>query len=72
MAIDDIEIGETVLIRPGERVPTDARLVDGAAEIDESMLTGESMPTLKKRGDTVFAGHAEYRVRFQSPRDDHW
>lgn len=56
VAIDDIEIGETVVIRPGERVPTDARLVDGAAEIDESMLTGESMPALKKRGDTVFAG----------------
>lgn len=56
VAIDDIEIGETVVIRPGERVPTDARLVDGAAEIDESMLTGESMPALKKRGDTIFAG----------------
>lgn len=56
VAIDDIGIGETVVVRPGERVPTDARLVDGAAEIDESMLTGESMPTLKKRGDTVFAG----------------
>ena len=56
VAIDDIEIGETVVVRPGERMPTDARLVDGAAEIDESMLTGESMPALKKRGDTVFAG----------------
>ena len=56
VAIDDIEIGETVVIRPGERVPTDARLVDGVAEINESMLTGESMPALKKRGDTVFAG----------------
>ncbi|MXX91992.1 MAG: heavy metal translocating P-type ATPase [Chloroflexi bacterium] len=56
VAIDDIGIGETVVIRPGERVPTDARLVDGVAEINESMLTGESMPALKKRGDTVFAG----------------
>ena len=54
--IDDIEVGDTVVIRPGERVPTDARLVDGVAEIDESMLTGESMPVLKERGDTVFAG----------------
>ena len=56
VAIDDIEIGETVVIRPGERVPTDARLVDEAAEIDESMLTGESMPVVKNRGDEVFAG----------------
>ena len=54
--IDDIGVGETVVIRPGERVPTDARLVDGVTEINESMLTGESMPALKKRGDTVFAG----------------
>ena len=56
IAIDDIEIGEMVVIRPGERVPADARLSDGVAEIDESMLTGESMPALKKRGDTIFAG----------------
>ena len=56
VAIDDIEIGETVVIRPGERVPTDARLVDGVAEIDQSMLTGESMPAVKRQGDTVFAG----------------
>ena len=54
--IEDIAIGETVVIRPGERVPTDARLVDGLAEIDESMLTGESMPVLKRRGDDVYAG----------------
>ena len=54
--IDDIEVGETVVIRPGERVPTDARLLEGIAEIDESMLTGESMPVVKNRGDSVYAG----------------
>ena len=64
--IDDIEIGETVVIRPGERVPTDARLVDGVAEIDESMLTGESMPALKKRGDTVFAGTLNVASAFKA------
>ncbi len=56
VAIDDISVGETVVIRPGERVPTDARLSDAAAEIDESMLTGESVPVVKKRGDAIFAG----------------
>ncbi len=56
VAIDDIEVGETVVIRPGERVPTDARLLDGTAEIDESMLTGESMPVVKKQGASMFAG----------------
>ncbi len=54
--IDDINIGETIVIRPGERVPTDARLSDDAAEIDESMLTGESVPAVKKHGDAIFAG----------------
>ena len=54
--IGDIEVGETVVVRPGERVPTDARMIEGLAEIDESMLTGESMPVVKKRGDAIFAG----------------
>ncbi len=54
--IGDIEVGETVVIRPGERVPTDAKVIEGAAEIDESMLTGESMPVVKKPGDAIFAG----------------
>lgn len=54
--ISEIEVGETVIIRPGERVPTDARLLEGSAEIDESMLTGESMPVVKKEGASVFAG----------------
>lgn len=56
VAIDDIGIGETVIVREGERVPADARLLDENAEIDESMLTGESMPVVKKRGDSIFAG----------------
>ena len=54
--IGDIEVGEAVVVRPGERVPTDARMIEGVAEIDESMLTGESMPVVKKRGDAIFAG----------------
>ncbi len=54
--INEIEVGDTVVIRPGERVPTDARLLEGSAEIDESMLTGESMPVVKKQGASVFAG----------------
>ena len=54
--IEDIEVGETVLVRSGERVPVDAAIAEGTAEIDESMLTGESMPVVKIRGDAVFAG----------------
>ncbi|MGI8484441.1 MAG: heavy metal translocating P-type ATPase [Thermomicrobiales bacterium] len=48
--------GDVVLVRPGARVPADGKIVDGAAEIDESMITGESRPVDKATGDTVVAG----------------
>ena len=56
VSIDEISTGDVVVIRPGERVPSDARLIEGSVEIDESMLTGESVPALKTAGDMVFAG----------------
>ena len=54
--ISDIVVGDTILVRPGERVPADASIADGVAEIDESMLTGESMPVVKSEGEAIFAG----------------
>ncbi|MDT8316969.1 MAG: heavy metal translocating P-type ATPase [bacterium] len=48
--------GDLVIIRPGERVPVDGEVVEGASSIDESMLTGESMPALKNPGDSVAGG----------------
>ena len=48
--------GDVVLVRPGARVPADGKIVDGAAEIDESMITGESRPVDKETGDKVVAG----------------
>lgn len=48
--------GDVVLLRPGDRVPTDGKLIEGRCSIDESMLTGESLPLEKGRGDTVYAG----------------
>ncbi len=51
-----IELGDTVVVRPGEAVPSDGRVVWGASSIDESMLTGESMPIAKNIGDKVFGG----------------
>jgi Cu+-exporting ATPase len=53
---DSIEIGELVIVRPGEKVPTDGELVEGASSIDEKMLTGESMPVGKRPGDQVIGG----------------
>ena len=48
--------GDIVLIRPGERLPVDGEVIDGASAVDESMLTGESMPVDKAAGSTVYGG----------------
>jgi Cu+-exporting ATPase len=52
----DVDVGDLVRIRPGERVPVDGIVVDGASTVNESMLTGESMPVAKTVGARVFAG----------------
>jgi Cu+-exporting ATPase len=54
--VEQVRGGDVVLVRPGERVPVDGELVDGASAVDESMLTGESMPVPKRAGDRVIGG----------------
>lgn len=54
--IADLQKDDEVLIRPGERLPTDARVVAGDSRVDESMITGEPMPLRKQVGDTVTGG----------------
>jgi len=48
--------GQSIRILPGESIPADARLLSDGATVDESLLTGESLPVIKKRGDTLYAG----------------
>ncbi|MEK6752967.1 MAG: heavy metal translocating P-type ATPase [Chloroflexota bacterium] len=53
VSIDDVRVGDMVLVKPGEKIPVDGVVVDGRSAIDESMLTGESLPVEKKPGDPV-------------------
>jgi Cu+-exporting ATPase len=56
MPLAQVRSGETVVVRPGERIPVDGIVTDGASEIDESMLTGEPLPVAKSAGDQVVGG----------------
>jgi Cu+-exporting ATPase len=53
--IEDVAKGDLIVVRPGEKIPTDGVIVSGKSSVDESMLTGESIPVAKVRGDEVFA-----------------
>jgi Cu+-exporting ATPase len=53
IAVDDLAVGMRFIVKPGEKVPTDGRIVDGASALDESMLTGEPVPVDKSVGDEV-------------------
>ena len=54
--VAELRIGDEVLLRPGDRVPVDGAVVEGESAVDESMLTGESIPAEKKAGDKLFTG----------------
>ena len=51
--VDDVRVGDVVLVKPGEKIPVDGVVVEGRSAVDESMLTGESLPLEKKPGDAV-------------------
>ncbi|WP_436935262.1 heavy metal translocating P-type ATPase [Halovenus marina] len=56
VAADDVDVGETVIVRPGEKIPLDGTVVEGTSAVDESPITGESVPVDKTAGDEVYAG----------------
>ena len=72
--IDELGRGDVVLVRSGARVPADGEILDGSAELDESMITGESKPVAKEVGDRVVAGtvstDSAIRVRVDAVGDD--
>ncbi|WP_278878275.1 heavy metal translocating P-type ATPase [Paracoccus yeei] len=56
VAAEDLAIGDVVVVRPGDRVPSDGTVIDGVSEVDEAPVTGESVPVLKEAGANVYAG----------------
>ncbi|MEO7031539.1 MAG: heavy metal translocating P-type ATPase [Herbaspirillum sp.] len=54
--IDEVRVGDTVIVRPGERVPVDGRIESGSSYLDEALLSGENLPVAKTVGDTVTGG----------------
>jgi Cu+-exporting ATPase len=70
IAAEQIMPGETVIVRPGERIATDGEVSDGASSVDESMLTGESMPVEKRPGAAVIGGtlNRSGLLRFKATR----
>ncbi len=67
---DAIAPGETVLVRPGERIPTDGAVLEGRSSVDESLLTGESLPVAKQAGTELIGGTVNGRglLRFRATR----
>lgn len=74
VSIDDVVVGDTLLVRPGETIPVDGTVTSGETHIDESMLTGESMPVMKASGAKVIGatvnGHGSIEMRAESVGGD--
>lgn len=54
--VDSLGVGDTILVRPGERIPVDGEVIDGTSNVDESMITGEPVPVAKAAGATITGG----------------
>ncbi|MEJ5173662.1 MAG: cation-translocating P-type ATPase, partial [Hydrogenothermaceae bacterium] len=70
--VEDIKVGDIIRILPGEKIPADGVVIGGVGHIDESMLTGESKPVLKKDGDVVYAGttsiDGSFKIKVDKPQ----
>ena len=74
VALDQIEVGEIVVIKPGDKIPVDGTVVHGESSVNEAPITGESAPKAKSEGDVVYAGsintHGSLDVRTSSTAED--
>lgn len=65
IGIEELQVGDVVLVKPGEKIPVDGKVAFGTSFVDESMLSGEPMAVAKKTDDTVFAGTINQKGSFQ-------
>jgi Cu+-exporting ATPase len=67
ISIDEVKVNDIIIVKPGERIPVDGKIVSGYSSVDESMITGESIPIEKKKGDTVIGAtinkHGTFKFR---------
>ena len=63
--ISSVQVGQTILVRPGEKIPVDGEVSKGSSYVDESMITGEPVPVQKSQGEKVFAGTVNQKGSFQ-------
>ena len=67
VAPSDLRVGDVVVVRPGGSVPADGEITDGAADMNESMVTGESVPVRRGVGEKSRRGHRRNRLRPARP-----
>ncbi|MDE3741051.1 heavy metal translocating P-type ATPase [Maribacter polysaccharolyticus] len=63
--ISSVQVGQAILVRPGEKIPVDGEVSKGSSYVDESMITGEPVPVQKSQGEKVFAGTVNQKGSFQ-------
>jgi Cu2+-exporting ATPase/Cu+-exporting ATPase len=63
--INEVQIGDTIMVRPGEKIPVDGEIIEGQSSVDESMITGESIPVDKKIGNMVFGATMNIQGSFK-------
>ena len=70
ISVDEVEVGDVIMVKPGEKIPVDGAVLEGHTAIDESMLTGESMPVEKNAGDSVYAAsiNGNGSIRFRATK----
>src|SRR5690242_2359541 len=61
----EVRAGQAIIVRPGEKIPVDGKIIQGSSFVDESMISGEPLPVEKKAGDSVFAGTLNQQGSFQ-------